>query len=353
MQPTMSPSEFIYQRPFDFALPVTERQLSASSGMHHNVHGSETTGERTVASNPEQHTDHGRTTPGYRTTTTTSGVHSDGHQPRIFGGDPQSLNTPPFQMSDMPFRGISFRKADFTQHMAPIALGNNVDSASHPSQQAHAFPAQEALPSYHEDRRRSATLSTTDSTISRTISIYSTYSEHAHRLCAAVGATHDICLQATKAYLSSHHANHQARACGASDMPSHASPSRETDAENKRSAPEAGPASAGQAPRVYRSGIPDASDSLLQNISGICNMLWMGSQRDRLLVLGVERIAVDNMARLLAWGETVALGDYDEWTLAEENALGRVLDAGRSLCAWLGVQESMRDMKTLETQLRG
>ncbi len=167
-------------------------------------------------------------------------------------------------------------------------------------------------------------------------------------------------------------------------------------------------------------------------------MLWTGAQRDRLDVLDVERLAVDAMAGLLSWAETVALGDRDEWgrslaaaaaaaaagagadatttSSAEvcgggggggedeeekekeeepriiaamaaaaaggvgmgmgigmgeleeeeereqmrkekdkegENALWRVFEAGRNLCAWLGVVDGVEAMDMLEGEIWG
>ena len=202
------------------------------------------------------------------------------------------------------------------------------------------------------------------------------------RICAAMRAVHDLCLQSTQAYLQTHRTNRQARA------PHHHS-SHPTNNNNSNSNNNALP--------------PEPTTSLLQNVSAICGMLWAGAQRDRLHVLDVERLAVDNMAALLAWAEAVALGDRDDWARAlrvgtaneggwfpaqgpryggaggmrpegangarpmqdggdegdgdadadGEYALRRVFEAGRNLCAWLGVADGVQGMSALEDEIWG
>ncbi|KAI1872611.1 hypothetical protein JX265_005491 [Neoarthrinium moseri] len=228
----------------------------------------------------------------------------------------------------------------------------------------------------HRDRgtgkRESNTPSMPDSIISRTISIHSSNSEQIHRLSTAIGRIQDICLEATKWYISSHHANRQARASISAEYPEAVSKKEEDDGDENKSdvfnhqhefptspASQPAPVSSHQerqqehTPPGQPCLIPAVSNSLLKNISGICNMLWAGSQRDRLVVLNVERLAVDSMARLLGWAETVALGDGDEWMLNGDETLRRALDAGTNLCMWLGVHEAVRDMGILQAQVLG
>ncbi|ETS86783.1 hypothetical protein PFICI_00611 [Pestalotiopsis fici W106-1] len=201
----------------------------------------------------------------------------------------------------------------------------------------------------------------TESTLGhRTFSIYSNASGNFEQFCDALNVVHDICLAATRAHLGSHHANRQARASYSGDAGHHResdNPITVTDNEYKQpSVAEGlyhGPTTSSHAHPVpalnsEQATIPNVSSSLLKNISSICNMLWAGSQRDRLTVLNVERLAVDNMAKLLSWGETVALHDSDERALGNYETLHRALDAGKNLCAWLGAHESVLEMEELE-----
>ncbi|KAI1137056.1 hypothetical protein F5Y05DRAFT_95841 [Hypoxylon sp. FL0543] len=183
---------------------------------------------------------------------------------------------------------------------------------------------------------------------SRTLSLRSSTPERTQRICATVHAVHDICLQSTKTFLDSHLANRRARGTNSANSVSISNgQSRAGDGTNTTSTGGIN-INIGNT-TTTRSHIPQSSNSLLNNISTICSMLWAGSQRDRLDVLNVERSAVENMGRILCWAETVALGDYDEWTMADEEALRQVLKAGRSLCHWLQVPDGVQEMDALES----
>ncbi|OTB01501.1 hypothetical protein M426DRAFT_14386 [Hypoxylon sp. CI-4A] len=191
------------------------------------------------------------------------------------------------------------------------------------------------IPVIDTDRRSSEALSTD---ASQTVSLFGGGTERADQICEAVRAAHDICLQSTQMWLDTHRANRLARASDSltlSNQPtsyadgSWYTPSSEHSNNQNRS-----------------------TNSLLKNVSTICGMLWTNSQRDRLDVLNVERNAVDNMGRLLCWAETVALGDYDEWTMADNEALQHVMAAGKDLCAWLGLLDGMQAMDALESEVR-
>ncbi|KAI0012888.1 hypothetical protein F4779DRAFT_505227 [Xylariaceae sp. FL0662B] len=188
------------------------------------------------------------------------------------------------------------------------------------------------------DRQLSTTPSATED---QTISVHSSHSEQAHRIYTIVHAVHNICLQSTKTYLNTHLANHRARASDSPPPPPPFSPSttsedRQPSSPRCQSSPDSSNVNLNNCnnhrrQRVERNPpfsvlptIPASTNSLLKNISGICGMLWAGSQRDRLDVLNVERLAVETMGRLLTWAETVVLGDYDEWVVAEEEALWRI-----------------------------
>ncbi|KAI1079413.1 hypothetical protein F5B20DRAFT_543451 [Whalleya microplaca] len=220
-------------------------------------------------------------------------------------------------------------------------------------------PVQERYPAAPDQQPSAASSATNE----RTISIHSSNSEQVHRICTIVRTVHNICLESTKTYLNTHEANRRARASDSPPLQPSRSSTTPDDGPAASSQGQSSPDSSnvnssnGNRPLHYQKNrgnpfarpyIPPPTNSLLKNISGICNMLWTGSQRDRLNVLNVERLAVETMGRLLAWAETVVLGDYDEWVFAEEEALWRVVDAGRNLCAWLGVPDGIRAMEILE-----
>ncbi|KAI1214034.1 uncharacterized protein F4807DRAFT_111963 [Annulohypoxylon truncatum] len=202
----------------------------------------------------------------------------------------------------------------------------------------------------------------TRDTGSRTSSTYSSNPERVNRIFATVHAVHDICLQSTKTWLDTHLVNRRARASNSSLLSG-----QQADSADGTSTPihlkvEGGSEkgisseSKGSYADINRNGsargngcgpIPPSTNSLLKNISSICNMLWVGSQRDRLDVLNVERTTVGIMSHLLCWAETVALGDYDEWKMAEEEALLQVLQAGQNLCNWLDVPHGIQAIEVL------
>ncbi|KAI1400357.1 hypothetical protein F4819DRAFT_461750 [Hypoxylon fuscum] len=206
-------------------------------------------------------------------------------------------------------------------------------------------------------------------TESQTVSIPSSSTERAIYICSVVHSVHDVCLQSTKTYLESHLANRRARASnlslpnGLDSYCSHSQP-KTGDSGSSSKGSNGNSSNATLNDNNYSQGhsntssdplcpIPAPTNSLLKNVSSICSMLWAGSQTNRLDVLNVERLAVDNMGRLLCWAEAVALGDYDEWRLADDEALWRVLEAGRNLCAWLGVPDGIQTMSVLESDWSG
>ncbi|KAI1770926.1 hypothetical protein F4818DRAFT_225692 [Hypoxylon cercidicola] len=234
------------------------------------------------------------------------------------------------------------------QHDARIIL----DCPPLPSSQGLKLPASPS-PTALPDRPLSATRSS--------LSIPSSTTEQTIHMCAIVHAVHDVCLRSTKTYLDSHLANRRARASNSSPLASRSvSTSRsklKTDDSSSSSRVVGDNTTSirnvsGNERGNTLSLIPTPTNSLLKNISGICTMLWAGSQINRLDVLNVERTAVDNMGRLLCWAETVTLSDSDEWRSAEEDVLWRVLEAGSNLCAWLGVPDGIQTMSRLESDAR-
>lgn len=187
-----------------------------------------------------------------------------------------------------------------------------------------------------DDTRRqtsSDTMMTMDDASQTTISVRGSVSMSAtsddveesryRHICAAVRAIHDVCLQSTQTYLQTHRANRLARsAAGGGDehqhQHQHSSPNHPDHTYyphhfHHHHNPTTTTTLTSDNNGAGGTGIPNPTTSLLQNVSSICTMLWAGAQRDRLDVLDVERLAVENMSSLLAWAETVALGDCDEW----------------------------------------
>ncbi|KAF7524294.1 hypothetical protein G7054_g11461 [Neopestalotiopsis clavispora] len=337
MPSTTSPSDFIYQRPFC----SDSARAEPSTTIYHGEEGGPT--------------NHGA---GYVTTSSGYAAHATNDQYHELLAHPPTgqYTAPPCllaghqQLKCSHCCGASHTESlpKFEPAITHIPLH---------SEQASYHHTQENTTEYSKGRRISLA---TESTLGhRTFSTCSNASDQIEQLCDALNIVHDICLEATRAYLGSHHANRQARASHSNSDSHHCrseDPITAIDHENKTSDvpedPYHGPTASSRAhPVPYQDGsqttIPHISSSLLKNISNICNMLWAGSQRDRLTVLNVERLAVDNMAKLLLWGETVVLDDSEGKALNDRETFHRVLDAGKHLCVWLGAQESLRDMEEL------
>ena len=139
---------------------------------------------------------------------------------------------------------------------------------------------------------------------------------------------HDICLQATRAYLVTHAINSQVR---------NRQPPRSSyaDVVVGRHVP-----------------VPEATECLLLNISNICSVLWSRSQNERASLPGAERVAIENMGFLVEWAETVVLGQTDEWEDAsDEEDVRQAMVAARNLCAWLGDREGLCVLDDLHDEL--
>ncbi|KAI1650552.1 uncharacterized protein F4817DRAFT_264256 [Daldinia loculata] len=228
---------------------------------------------------------------------------------------------------------------------------------SPPSEQNPDFPLPPAPAPSRTDGR---TLSI--ATSSRTVSIPSSSTGPIMNICATARAVHDICLQATRTYLDTHIANRRARAASQGwSMACHGSGSgSSSNGASTNNSSNTANSSNNNNNNAYThdsasssNAIPPSTQSLLLNTSSICSMLWTGSQRDRLHVLNVERLAIESMGRLMHWAETVALSSEDEWRVADDQALWQVLDAGRNLCSWLGVPDAVHAMEALEGEVLG
>lgn len=82
--------------------------------------------------------------------------------------------------------------------------------------------------------------------------------------------------------------------------------------------------------------IPAPTNSLVQNTSHICELVWRRACRDRGDVLGAEAAATRKMALLVGCTETVVLYDAAEWEGDPERGFYAACRAGRDFCAELG-----------------
>ncbi|KAI1446467.1 hypothetical protein F5Y02DRAFT_76045 [Annulohypoxylon stygium] len=204
----------------------------------------------------------------------------------------------------------------------------------------------------------------THETSSQASTSHGSSSGQLNRICAVVRAVHNICLQSTKTWLDTHLVNRRARASNSSLLSDeyqdssdaissliHPKSERESKDGFSNGIESRADIDLGSSRGGISYPLPRSTNSLLKNISSICSMLWAGSQRDRLDVLNVERTTVGIMSHLLCWAETVALGDYDEWQMADEEALLQVLQAGKNLCNWLDVPGGIQDIEDLDNNV--
>lgn len=82
--------------------------------------------------------------------------------------------------------------------------------------------------------------------------------------------------------------------------------------------------------------IPAPTDSLLQNTSRICELIWRRAHRDREDVLGAEAGGARRMASLVGCAEAVVLYDAAEWDGDPERGFYTACRAGREFCRELG-----------------
>lgn len=82
--------------------------------------------------------------------------------------------------------------------------------------------------------------------------------------------------------------------------------------------------------------IPAPTDSLLQNTSRICELVWRRARRDREDVLSAEAGGARRMALLVGCAEAVVLYDAAEWDRDPERGFYTACRAGREFCRELG-----------------
>lgn len=94
--------------------------------------------------------------------------------------------------------------------------------------------------------------------------------------------------------------------------------------------------------------IPRPTDSLLQNTSYICDLIWRRALRDREDVLGAETCGCRDMGFLFECAEAVVLYDADEWERDPERGFEVVCQAGRDLCRKLKDVKGMDGVDDIE-----
>ncbi|OTB16068.1 hypothetical protein K445DRAFT_22383 [Daldinia sp. EC12] len=247
--------------------------------------------------------------------------------PRIIKLEPGTHSPPSLAQHPSWLSPTPERAPDSTFPHSPVLVPTLTDSHNRTSSLAASSSRTVSIPS-------NSTISSSSSSSTRRFV----------NICATIRAIHDICLQSTRTYIDTHIANRRARAASQGwSMVCHGSGSSGSSAGTSNATTNT----------TTHSAIPPSTPSLLLNTSSICSMLWSGSQRDRLHVLNVERLAIETMGRLMRWAETVTLGEWDEWQGADEQVLWQVLEAGRHLCSWLGVPDAIQAIEALEGEILG
>lgn len=97
--------------------------------------------------------------------------------------------------------------------------------------------------------------------------------------------------------------------------------------------------------RSANNPIPRPTDSLLQNIHHICEVIWRRARRDRVDVLGAEAKCCRDMQVLQECGETIVLYNAVDFERDAAGCFGRVLEAGKGVCRELRDWEALRVME--------
>lgn len=90
------------------------------------------------------------------------------------------------------------------------------------------------------------------------------------------------------------------------------------------------------------------TDSLLQNTSGICELVWRRACRDREDVLGAEAAGARRMCLLVECAEAVVLYDAAGWEGDPEKGFYTACRAGREFCRELGDLSGVARVESIE-----
>jgi hypothetical protein len=94
--------------------------------------------------------------------------------------------------------------------------------------------------------------------------------------------------------------------------------------------------------------IPEPTNSLLQNTSHICELIWRKACRDREDVLGAEAAGARKMGLLFECAEAMILYDAAEWEGDPEKGFYTACRAGREFCRELGDSDGARRVQDIE-----
>lgn len=93
---------------------------------------------------------------------------------------------------------------------------------------------------------------------------------------------------------------------------------------------------------VQENPIPESTNSLLDNIRHICDLIWRRAQRDREDVLGAEAKGCQEMSYLYECGEAIVLYNMTDAAKYPQACWGQVMAAGTGICRGLGDWEGLR-----------
>lgn len=93
---------------------------------------------------------------------------------------------------------------------------------------------------------------------------------------------------------------------------------------------------------AQKNPIPESTNSLLDNVRHICNLIWRRAQRDRVDVLGAEAKGCQEMSYLYECGEAVVLYNVTDAAKDPQACWGRLMAAGTGICRGLGDWEGLR-----------
>lgn len=94
--------------------------------------------------------------------------------------------------------------------------------------------------------------------------------------------------------------------------------------------------------------IPPPTDSLLQNTSRICELIWRRARRDCDDVLGAEVFGTRHMGLLVECAEAVVLHDAAEWEVDPQKSFFTACQAGRKFCRKLGDLRGVGRVESIE-----